>query len=120
MSFSWITFLLLLYSFSSSLSVFLVSLSISLSELANSFRVFFTASDLLMMVSISCFTPRNPSIPSKALIASSLLNNLDKVLLSTLTSSADSHLLANSVEEIPCTTISNISAAFTSTITLPS
>ena len=116
MSFSWISRRLVLYSFSSSDSSFFCFLVSSLpSRLA-----FFTASDLLMMVSMSSLRLLNPSILMRALIASSFARSLLSVSLSTLTRRALSQRRASSVADVPAIAISRMSAASTSRIALPS
>ena len=95
-----------LYSFSSSEISFFSSL---VSSLPVSFLAFFTLSDLLMMVSISEFRLRNPSIFIRASMASLFAISRRSVSLSTLTSNADSQRLASSVAEVPAMAISRIS-----------
>ena len=117
MSFSCISFLLLLYSFSSSDSCFF-SFGVMSSPLV--FFTFLTCSDLLMMVSMSELRERNPSMLISALIASGLFNNLWRVALSTLTRTALSHLRARRVAVVPLIAISRMPAASISFIELPS
>ena len=117
MSFCCISFRLLLYSFSASLNSFF-SFCERLSPLSR--FVFFTCSLLLMMVSMSWFSERKPSILINAFIASGEFISRLKVTLSTFTSTALSHLLANNVAVVPLIAISSIPAASISFIELPS
>ena len=115
-SFFWISLRLLLYSFSSSDSCcfsFLVRFS-------PSFLACLTCSLLLMMVWMSSFRLRKPSMFIRAFMASSLASSRASVSLSTLTSSALSQRLASSVAEVPDMAKSRISAALICVIFAPS
>ena len=117
MSFSWICLRLLLYSFSSS-----ESSRFSASDILScfSFFAFLTASLLLIIVSMSLFKLRKPSMLSRAFIASGFAIRRARVSLSTFTRSALSQRFARSVALVPLIAISKISVALICFIVEPS
>ncbi len=111
MSFSWICLRLDLYSFSSAVSCFF---SAGVIASPFSFLVALTASDLLTTVSNTLApSARKPSMFMTASIAFCEPMIFLRVRLSTLTSTADSHLRASRVAEVPDMAMSRMPAAST-------